>query len=107
MKYLLLRVSTRKSKKVNPARRRVKYAPVAQRRLAERSSISHAHRAPMERDKVTVGVTRTKWLGKTLNTRYVFIALFSRLEWPPKSRTPDSLSGRYDMIPKKGWRYDT
>jgi hypothetical protein len=68
MKYLLLRVSTKGSKKANPTERRVKYAPVAQRRLGQHSCILNVHIAPMERDKVTVGATRTKWLGKTLNS---------------------------------------
>jgi predicted transcriptional regulator len=67
---LLLRLSTKGSKKANPTRRRVKYAPVAQRRLAQHSCIPDAHIAPMERDKVTVGITRAKRLGKALNTGY-------------------------------------
>jgi hypothetical protein len=71
MRDLLLRVSTRKSKKVNSTRRRlVKYAPVAQRRLAQHSCIPDAHRASMKRDKVTFGITRAKRLGKALNTEY-------------------------------------
>jgi transcriptional regulator with XRE-family HTH domain len=42
---------------------------LTQKELAERSGIPQAHISVMERGKVTIGVTPTKWLGKDLNTR--------------------------------------